>query len=469
MYGSDGLYAGGSSFNVKDLPAALSKTGWTATATDISPWGDGNPENMLDDNANTRYSSGTGQYNGLSFTVDMGQSQTFNKILLDSGSSIGDYSRSSDVYVSTDGTDWTKVSSIVSDGQQVQLAAFETQTARYIKVVNTGSAGNWWSIAEFNVYNTRTSWTATATDVSPWGDVPGNMLDGNAETRYSSGTGQYNGLSFTVDMGQTEAFNKIVIDSGSGSNDYARSADVFVSTDGTDWTKVSSITGSGPVQEVTFEAQTARYIKVVNTGTEGYWWSVAEFDAFIAVTDYRAGWTATATDVSPWGDVPGNMLDNNASTRYSSGTGQYDGLSFTVDMGQTDTFDKIVIDSGSGSNDYARSSDVFVSTDGTNWTKVTSVTGSGPVQEITFSSQTARYIKVVVTGSEDYWWSVAEFDVYDTRANWTVTATDVSPWGDVPGNMLDGNASTRYSSGTGQYDGLSFTVDMGKRRLSTRL
>ncbi|WP_051251162.1 discoidin domain-containing protein [Paenibacillus harenae] len=153
VYGSNGSYSGGSSFNVKGLPAALSKTGWTATATDISPWGDGNPENMLDDNVNTRYSSGTGQYNGLSFTVDMGQTQTFNKIMLDSGSSIGDYSRSADVYVSTDGTDWNKVSSIVSDGQQVQLATFNTQTARYIKVVNTGSAGTWWSITEFNVYN----------------------------------------------------------------------------------------------------------------------------------------------------------------------------------------------------------------------------------------------------------------------------------------------------------------------------
>ena len=63
--------------------------------------------------------------------------------------------------------------------------------------------------------------------------------------------------------GKRKTFNKIVIDSGSGSNDYARNADVFVSTDGTNWTKVSSVTGTGPVQEVTFQTQTARYIKVV--------------------------------------------------------------------------------------------------------------------------------------------------------------------------------------------------------------
>jgi hypothetical protein len=85
--------------------------------------------------------------------VDMGQAQTFDKVVLDSGSSTGDYARSADVYVSSDGTNWTKVSSIVSDGQQIQLASFPTQTARYVKVVNTGSVGNWWSIAEFNAYN----------------------------------------------------------------------------------------------------------------------------------------------------------------------------------------------------------------------------------------------------------------------------------------------------------------------------
>ena len=152
MYGNSGLFAGGSSFNVINLPPALPRTGWTATASDVSPWGDV-PGNMLDGNPDTRYSSGTGQYNGLWFTVDMGQTQTFDKLVIDSGSSSGDYAQSSDVYVSADGTNWIDVASVTGNGS-VQLVSFKAQTARYIKVVNTGSAGNWWSIAEFNVYNT---------------------------------------------------------------------------------------------------------------------------------------------------------------------------------------------------------------------------------------------------------------------------------------------------------------------------
>jgi hypothetical protein len=150
--GTSGASAGGSSFTVQGLGTPLSRTGWTATASDVSPYGDV-PGNMLDGSIDTRYSSGTGQYNGLWIQVDMGQAQTFDKLMLDSGSSIGDYAQSADVYVSIDGTTWTKLSSIVADGQQVQLAAFATQTARYIKVVNTGTSGSWWSIAELNAYN----------------------------------------------------------------------------------------------------------------------------------------------------------------------------------------------------------------------------------------------------------------------------------------------------------------------------
>jgi O-glycosyl hydrolase len=151
--GAGGQAAGGSTFTVNGLGTALSRSGWTPTASDISPYPTDVLANMLDGDTDTRYSSGKAQYSGMWIQVDMGQAQTFDKVVLDSGSSTGDYARSADVYVSSDGTNWTKVSSIVSDGQQIQLASFPTQTARYVKVVNTGSVGNWWSIAEFNAYN----------------------------------------------------------------------------------------------------------------------------------------------------------------------------------------------------------------------------------------------------------------------------------------------------------------------------
>ncbi|MEV5843206.1 hypothetical protein AB0M32_14700 [Streptomyces sp. NPDC051985] len=44
-----------------------------------------------------------------------------------------------------------KVASMAS-GRPVEVASFATQTARYVKVANTGSADHWWSIAEFTAY-----------------------------------------------------------------------------------------------------------------------------------------------------------------------------------------------------------------------------------------------------------------------------------------------------------------------------
>jgi hypothetical protein len=216
--------------------------------------------------------------------------------VLDSGSSTGDYARTADVYVSSDAATWTKVASVRATGQQIELASLPTQTTRYLKIVNTGSSGNWWSIAEVGVYNktdpdpepdpgdplTRDNWSATASNESPWpNDALSNILDGDTGSRYSSGASQYDGMWIQVDMAQPQTFSKVDLDSGSSKDDYARSADVYVSSDATNWTKVASITGDGrPIQDTTFPTQTARYLKVVNTGSAGNWWSIAEFNVY---------------------------------------------------------------------------------------------------------------------------------------------------------------------------------------------
>lgn len=152
VYGTSGTYAGGSSFSVTGLGTVLSRAGWTATASAVSPWGDV-PANMLDGNAGSRWSSGIGQSRGMWIQVDLGSPRTFDKLLLDSTNSPNDYVRKADVLVSSNGTSWTKVAAIVGNGQAIQLATFSTQTARYIKVSSTGTAGNWWSVHEFNVYS----------------------------------------------------------------------------------------------------------------------------------------------------------------------------------------------------------------------------------------------------------------------------------------------------------------------------
>jgi len=296
VIGAGGKLAGGAPFTVTGLGTPLNRDGWTATASDVSPWPTDVLPNLLDGDSDSRYSSGVGQKNGMWVQVDMAQPQTFNRVVLDSGSSTGDYARSADVYVSSDAANWTKVASVRANGQQIELASFPTQTARHLKVVNTGSSGNWWSIAELGVYNktdpdpapdpgdplARDNWSATASNESPWpNDALSHILDGDTGSRYSSGASQYDGMWIQVDMAQPQTFSKVELDSGTSTDDYARSADVYVSSDGTNWTKVASIVGDGkPLETASFPTQTARYIKVVNTGSAGNWWSIAEFNVY---------------------------------------------------------------------------------------------------------------------------------------------------------------------------------------------
>jgi O-glycosyl hydrolase len=431
---ASGEPAGGAIFSLRGLGTPLDRDGWIATASDVSPWPADVVEHVLDGDIDSRYASGTGQYDGMSLEVDMGEPQTFNRVVLDSGSSFGDTARSADIYVSSDGETWTKVTTVLASGQPVQLASFPEQTARYIKVVNTRGAGNWWSIAEFMVYHNtepdpepdpdaplaRDGWTATASDESPWpNDALVHILDGDATSRYSSGTSQYDGGWIEVDMAEPQTFNKVELDPGSSTDDYARSADVLVSSDGTSWTKVASITGAGqPTQVATFPTQSARHIKVVTTGGAGNWWSIAELNVYYDPDQddplAREGWSASASDESPWpDDALGHMLDGDAISRYSSGTSQYDGMWIQIDMGQVQNFNKIELDSGPNADDYARGADVYVSSNGADWTKVASIQGDGqPTQAATFAMQTARHIKVVNTGSAGNWWSIAEFNVY---------------------------------------------------------
>ncbi|MFJ9523412.1 discoidin domain-containing protein [Kitasatospora sp. NPDC101801] len=126
----------------------------------------------------------------------------------------------------------------------------------------------------------RTGWSATASS-SAGGDVPLNMVDGVAGSRWSSGVPMAAGQSVTVDTGAVRSLARITMDSAGSAADYARGYQVFLSTGGVSWgSAVASGSGTGALVTVDFAAQNARYVKVVQTGTSTSWWSIAEFNAY---------------------------------------------------------------------------------------------------------------------------------------------------------------------------------------------
>jgi beta-glucosidase len=104
------------------------------------------------------------------------------------------------------------------------------------------------------------------------------MLDGNTATRWSSGTPMANGNTVTLDLAAARTFSKVIMDSAASASDYARGYQIAVSANGTTWTTVGTGTGTAALVTATIPVQTARYLRITQTGSASYWWSIAELN-----------------------------------------------------------------------------------------------------------------------------------------------------------------------------------------------
>lgn len=259
----------------------LSRNNWTLTASVNAA--NAPPANAADGNALTRWSTGQPQANGQWFQVDLGTAQPFNRIVMNAAAN--EFPRGYEVYVSNDGISWGSAIAAGAGGSQSTTVSFPPQVARYLRVVQTGNAGESWSLTEIEIYTGSTTgalprgaWIASAS-VSNGGQPPTNALDGNAGTRWSTGQPQTNGQWFQVDLISPQTFFQIEMDSGVSAGDYAHGYQVYTSNDGVNWGSPVVI-GAGRSQgvSVTFANQTARYIRVIQTGNASQWWSLHEFN-----------------------------------------------------------------------------------------------------------------------------------------------------------------------------------------------
>ena len=215
----------------------------------------------------------------------------------------------------------------------------------------------------------------------------------------------------------------------------------------------------------------------------------------------------TAGSNAPYGsDVPQNALTNavtgnaNSANRFSTDENQAAGLYYQVDMGSPQTFNQIQLNATGGyGGDYAPAYQVRVSNDGSTWTTAATSTGNTAYPEtVTFPAQNARYIRVVLTGATDTWWSLVQFFVdnlssgpayladpttlnvcgsgntsgtgscvHETPLDESrFTAASNAAYGtDLPQyaitNQVDGTSTTHFSTDAYQAPGLYYQVDMG--------
>lgn len=63
-----------------------------------------------------------------------------------------DYPRGFDVETSTDGINWSTAASGIAYGWKRPIS-IEPVSARYVRITQTGSAPQWWSIDEVTIYS----------------------------------------------------------------------------------------------------------------------------------------------------------------------------------------------------------------------------------------------------------------------------------------------------------------------------
>jgi hypothetical protein len=123
------------------------RAGWIAIASDYND----DASKSLDGDIDSHWSTMSNkQKPGQWFLVDMIKPQTFNGIYLESGGT--NYRPSAcTVAVSNDSINWTDIAS----GVNATLLSFKRQSARLVKITQTGSSSTSWRIAEFYIVDTE--------------------------------------------------------------------------------------------------------------------------------------------------------------------------------------------------------------------------------------------------------------------------------------------------------------------------
>jgi hypothetical protein len=338
--------------------------GMTVTASGSQDAGDG-PANAVDGNLGSRWSS---DFNDNAWiTVDLGQPKQFDRVVLRWENA---YGKAYLIQASNDNVSWSNVFTQNTGTGGVEDISVPLTTARYVRMQGVQRATQYgYSLYEFEIYNTAATpkFTVTASAgangaISPTGQV--GVIQGGSQTFTAVPSAGYAVGSMTVD----------------GQNVGMLSSYTF-----TDVTATHSI-------NVSFVPQAAAANLALNK-------------------------TATSSGDENGGTPASAAVDGNLNTRWSSAF--FDNAWITVDLGSEQPFNHVVL---RWENAYGKAYQIQTSHDNVDWsnTVYTQNNGNGGVEDFTFPTTTARYIRMQgVQRATPYGYSLYEFEVYNNSAGTT--------------------------------------------------
>lgn len=357
----------------------LDKTEWTVSAySDLYP-GMHPFRYAIDNNINTKWTSGAPQSDGGEhwFKIDFGQAIDFNSIFLYSSGS--DYFVGYEIYVSDDGADWGSRITSGYGKSAYNTITFADQHARYLKIVQTGGKSSWWAVNEVDAFC-----------------MP------------SQGEQEDNEKPEAPEYVVSRSYKNEIALRWDGARDNAGIKEYHVYRDGE---KIAE-TAEKYFIDAHIESGKEYEYYVVTVDLSGNESDASEH--IFAQNDEESDtypkndWTSSNFNGS---GSTALMFDENVYSRWTSQAVIANGQWFTVDMKRKRIFNMVTIDTNT--TDFASKYIVSISDDGENWSEpIMKINGQkNHMQGVVIHPVEARYIKVTVEGSSSRWLSIYEFGV----------------------------------------------------------
>ncbi|MFC8588819.1 discoidin domain-containing protein [Streptomyces sp. NPDC057217] len=384
------------------------------------------PAAAVDGDTGTRWSSAFTDSQWIQ--VDLGTSTAIGRVALHWEAA---YAKSFRIQVSDDATTWRTLHETTSGAGGVQNLTV-SGTGRYVRMAATERATAYgYSLWEFQVYGSAAA-TCGSADAARGGNATAsstegafaaaNAVDGDGTTRWSSAFAAAQWIQ--VDLGATRELCGVTL---AWEAAYAKSFRIQVSDDATTWRTLHETTsGAGGTQELTVSGA-GRHVRMAATErATAYGYSLWTFAVRTTGTDGgntgdtllsygRPGAASSSqSDQNCWECTPARAFDRDPASRWatSSTTGWTDPAWISVDLGATARINRIVLQWDPA---HAKSFQIQVSPNGTDWTPIYSTTtGTGFKQTLTVSG-TGRHVRLYGTErATAYGYSLWEFQVYGT-------------------------------------------------------
>ncbi len=121
----------------------------------------------------------------------------------------------------------------------------------------------------------RTEWKVSS-NVNTEASNPSSAIDGDRRTRWDTGKHQASGEYFQIDLGKEHAVEAVELDYSLSSYDYPRGYELYVSSDAANWKLMVRGKGQLNSTRIIFSQVKTRYIRILQTGSGGNYWSIQE-------------------------------------------------------------------------------------------------------------------------------------------------------------------------------------------------